>query len=224
MTLRVGDLRRIDGRVGRIRSIDERVLAAARDRTVLNVGAAGGVTGYLPEHPDLWLHHRLGTVAGEVVGLDIDPEGVAHAERHGYRLTEGDCQEVDLGRRFDVIVMSDVIEHVEDPSRAVVNMTRHLEPHGRLYVTTPNATFIGNIIDAFRRGPVDVYWDHVSIFLPEHIQTICDRHGLSLHRVEFFTFVDHRTPTTRVKSRLVQVFGWISPRLHGHFLAEIGAR
>ena len=222
--MRVGEHRRLACETIIIDSIDDYVLPASRGATVLNVGAAGGVDQYLPSHPEDWMHAKLRGVAAELVGLDIDRSGIDLAREHGYEIVQGDCQSVRLARRFDVIIMSDVIEHLERPGEALGNLVDHLAPGGRLLVTTPNATFVGGFIDAIRNQPVDVYWDHVTVFVPEHIQTLCERHHLVLRRVAFFTFQDRRTHSNRWKSTVVRAIGRIRPRLHGHFLAEIAAK
>lgn len=205
-----------------VESIVDRVLDAAADRTVLNVGAAGGWEYYLPDHVQEWMHVRLTRVAASVIGLDVDRRGVEAATAQGFPLVLGDCQSVDLGQQFDMILMSDVIEHLERPGDALSNLARHLAPGGRLYITTPNATFVGHIFDAVLRKPLDVYWDHVCLFAPEHVQSLCDRHSLTLHEVSFFSFLDRRTAANAAKSRVIRLFAGVSPRLHGHFLAVVG--
>lgn len=220
--MRVDDQRRLECPVGSLGDPVSYLLKQASGRTVLNVGAGGGVVDhYLPAHRDQWMHHRLSTVASSLTGLDLDERACAVAAQHGYEIVHGDCETAQLDQRFEMILMSDVIEHVNSPTQAVLNLTQHLRADGILYVTTPNATFVGDVIDAVLRRPVDVYHDHVAIFLPEHLQTICDRHGLVMRAVKFFSFIDQRTPKTRLRSQAVRAFGLISPRLHGHFLAEI---
>ena len=46
-------------------------------------------------------------VAKELVGIDIDDEGIAHASRHGIEILKANCESMDLGCEFDVIVLSE---------------------------------------------------------------------------------------------------------------------
>lgn len=199
------------------------ILRQATGKSVLNVGAAGGVEGYLPANREIWLHERLGRVARELVGVDIDSDSIEYAARHGVEIGWADCESMELGRRFDVIVMSDVIEHLNAPARAVEVLVRHLSPGGKLLVTTPNPTQYGLVLRALLRGRPSVYYDHMSCFLPEHVQAMCDRFGFRLTSVYFFGHVDRRTPRTVMRSRLRRLVGTLSPRLHDSFLAVVEA-
>ena len=104
---------------------------------------------------------------------------------------------------------------------ALINMTRHLAPGGRLVLTTPNATSIGAFLRVLCRRATNVYWDHVALYTPEHIQAICDRHGYELEETAFFTLPDQRTLVLRVKSAFITLFGHIWPRFHASLLCVI---
>lgn len=44
---------------------------------------------------------------------------------------------LELGRRFDLVIFSDVIEHLRDPDPCLQFIRRHLAPEGTLLVSTP---------------------------------------------------------------------------------------
>ncbi len=44
---------------------------------------------------------------------------------------------LELGRAFDVIVCSEVLEHIDDHAAALAAVVRHLRPGGRLYLSVP---------------------------------------------------------------------------------------
>lgn len=199
------------------------ILDYARDKRVLNVGASGGVEHYLPCQRHDWLHHRLENVAAELVGIDIDVESVAFASRHGVKLQVADCETCSFPQTFDLIVMSDVIEHVNAPLRAIANLAKQLSPGGRLLITTPNPTHYGLVFRAWLGHRTEVYYDHVYSFLPEHFQVICQRLGLRLGEVVFFSHIDNRSFRNHLKSRLARVLGRLVPRSHGAFLVVLEA-
>jgi len=211
--------------VGRLVSLRDYLVARIAGKRVLNVGAVGTLDQHiLPDRLSEWSHARYATAASVIDAIDIDHERNETAAKHGYRIDYGNCETVDLGKRYDAIIMADVIEHVEQPPRALSNLANHLTDDGTLYVATPNPSYVMDLVRAlFNRGP-HVYWDHMALFAPEHIQGICDRHGLVLRAVYFYSELDERTQTLRMKSRLLRMTAAFSPRLHQSFVAEIGRR
>lgn len=197
------------------------ILNESTGKTVLNVGAAGGVEAYLPAHRQVWLHDRLQKVAKELVGIDIDRNGIGWAAQHGVNIVEANCESMHLGRTFDVIVMSDVIEHVNAPGLAMQTLVSHLRPSGRLLITTPNPTHYATLVRAILGSPQNVYYDHVGCFMPEHIQAMCSRFGYNLSAVYFFGHIDRRTLSMRLKSYVSLVIGKRMKRLNGWFLAVV---
>lgn len=99
-------------------------------RRVLDVGCAGG---YLAE--------RLVASGNTVVGIDVDRDAAARAERYCERVLVGDVESMELPFEpgsFDVVLCGDVIEHLRDPGRFFERVRPLLSPGGRVVLTTPN--------------------------------------------------------------------------------------
>ena len=78
--------------------------------------------------------HRRGL---DVVGLDLDPAMLARARAKSPDVAwvQGDLVDVDLGRRFDVVVLAGNVMIFLEPGTegaVVTNLARHLEPGGAL--------------------------------------------------------------------------------------------
>lgn len=111
-------------------------------RRTLDVGSLGQTDDYR-----LW--DVLSDHAEELTGIDLDDAALAEvtlgtalagaAVDPDPRILRGNMESDDLGRRFEVIVAGDVIEHMSNPGRFLDNCRRHLEPGGQLVLTTPNA-------------------------------------------------------------------------------------
>lgn len=197
------------------------ILDMAQGRRVLNVGAAGNASYYRDHGSDGWLHARLAQSAETLVGLDLDGDEVQAAVGLGFNIHVGNCESVDLNETFDLIVLADVLEHVDNPTLAMANILRHLSPGGKIVLTTPNATFFGNVANALlRRGP-NVYWDHVNLYTPENIQALCDRHGWSVLQTHMYSLTDQRNISVQMKSAVIVLVGKLFPRLHSAFLCVI---
>jgi SAM-dependent methyltransferase len=97
-----------------------------KPRSVLDAGCGTGRVG-----------RQLARRGVEVVGVDIDEEmlGTARRKGEGAEWVLGDLATVDLGRRFDAIVMAGNVMIFLTPgteAAVVANLARHLEPEGVL--------------------------------------------------------------------------------------------
>lgn len=78
---------------------------------------------------------------------------------------------------FDVVISTDVIEHIPEAEAHIADVARVLAPAGRYYVKTPNR----RLAEAFYRlrGMHDAYFWHPSMFSPGELRSAFARHGLS---------------------------------------------
>lgn len=95
-------------------------------RSVLDAGCGTGRVG-----------RELARHGIEVVGVDLDDEMLetARAKCPSAMWITGDLSTIDLGRRFDVVVMAGNVINFAVPSRrqaVVENLARHLNPGGLL--------------------------------------------------------------------------------------------
>lgn len=197
------------------------IMRQAKGKSVLNVGAAGGVQSYLPNNRAVWLHHQLGCVAKDLIGVDIDEEGIAYASQHGVEIANHNCETMELNRKLETIVLSDVIEHLNAPVTAINNLMHHLADEGCLLITTPNPTAFNTLLRAMAGRAINVYYDHVTCFMPEHIQGICDRYGYFADGYLFFDHIDRRNLVVRGKSLVASFVSRMNPRLATSFLAIV---
>lgn len=124
-------------RLAVIQSLLERTIARLgrrQDLTILDVGCGRG-----------WLSGHLSRY-GQVTGVDLAAEAVARASEdypHVRFLTADVADEAlerELGREaFDIVVCSEVIEHVLDQDRCLQNLLLVMKPrNSALILTTPN--------------------------------------------------------------------------------------
>lgn len=198
------------------------LITICEGKRVLNVGATGNVENYVNLGKlDNWLQYRLLQIAASVTGIDIDRESLQFAQAHGYQVQYGDCTDIKFAHFFDLIVLGDVIEHVEAPGLVVKNMLNHLAPGGRLIITTPNPTYFPYFIKAMCGWQLGIYYDHVCAFFPENLVVLCQRSGGQVRQLSFFTPVEFR-PGYHVRSKLFRLIGKFFPRLNSSFLISVG--
>jgi SAM-dependent methyltransferase len=78
-----------------------------------------------------------------VWGIEVDADAARDAERVCERVIVGDVEQLDWqtsleGRRFDVVLLLDVLEHLRDPAATLKRAVSHLAPGGRIVASIPN--------------------------------------------------------------------------------------
>jgi 2-polyprenyl-3-methyl-5-hydroxy-6-metoxy-1,4-benzoquinol methylase len=110
-----------------------------------------------------------------------------HPEREFHQMNVAK-QNLNLGRKFDTILMLAVIEHLTQPQKALRQASAHLNPGGKLLITTPSP--LGDRIHRFGArfrlfSPLAVK-DHETIFTRESLQTLLSECGLRLEKYQQF--------------------------------------
>jgi 2-polyprenyl-3-methyl-5-hydroxy-6-metoxy-1,4-benzoquinol methylase len=133
-------------------------------RSCLDIGAVEYDLAY-SERPT-WKHARLVEAAERVVGIDLVEGAVEVLRGRGYDIRVYDAtSDADVGERFDVVVIGDVIEHVANPERLLRFAVRHLADGGEVIVRTPNPYYTDHI-KKFGRDRPFVNLDHIAWYTP----------------------------------------------------------
>jgi len=119
--------------------------------------------------------------AAYCLGVDILAAEVERLRPDGYsvRFTDATSDD-DLGERFDVVFIGDVIEHVDNPVRLLAFGRRHLLPKGVMLAAMPNP-FSRKFFRRFsREGTMVTNLDHVAWITPSMALELGRRAGLEL--------------------------------------------
>jgi SAM-dependent methyltransferase len=140
---------------------------------VLDVGCNAGEL--------LWLFQQRGHLP---FGIEVSPGPAQYAEKRlGVPIWRGrveDCLPAD--QRFDLIVLSHVLEHIHAPGPLLARLRLALAPGGRLLIEVPNAE------DLLLRAWGGVYrplcpGDHISFFDAPRLQRVLRDHGFVLEQL-----------------------------------------
>jgi len=123
-------------------------------------------------------------------GLEINPQGAKICKEKGIRTYNKDINFIDFGeKKFDVITLWHVIEHLENPIEMFKKIKEILSDNGILVFQIPNNESFG-----FKYGKE--YWFHLDS--PRHlaipnkktIEKICNNYGLKIIKVknEFYDY------------------------------------
>ncbi len=123
---------------GRRRKQTMPFLAEITNKKILDIGCASGYIGAF-----------LKKQGNYVVGIDITTKDISSAkkvlnEAYVFDIESGDLSI--LGKNYDLIIMTEVIEHLFEPDLAIKRFFPLLKPHGRILISTPNILQIYNRI------------------------------------------------------------------------------
>ena len=112
----------------------------------------------------------------DVFGIDFDPTTIEIAKSRGLNASVINITDIEDDDLYDVIVLSHVIEHVEDPVLLVESIYKKLKPGGYFYVATPNFDSAGrHVFKSFWRG-VDAP-RHMHYFNIENLRGLLSKTG-----------------------------------------------
>lgn len=157
------------GRRALIEAIVKSVSGSRKNLEILEVGA--GVGG------NYELLSRFGSVE-LAEPHDRSRERLEHMfGKPAFQLLLPDTSEIE-GRRFDLIGMFDVLEHVEYDRDALAALLRHLKPNGRIIVTVPAYMMIWS--------EHDVEHHHFRRYTRRHLEDVVQRSGGRIDRIGYF--------------------------------------
>ena len=88
----------------------------------------------------------------EAIGVDIDENSIALCTEKNIfpslTFKVGDAETLDLGQKFDVVIASEVIEHVPHPELLLRTVARHLAEDGIAVLSLPNGYSLWELIIA----------------------------------------------------------------------------
>lgn len=120
-------------------------------------------------------------------GLDLKSNKVNNLD--GIDVYKGDFLKIKFDRKFDVVVLLHVLEHLEDPVKVLKKIKRLLNPKGIVLLSTPNTDSIG-----FRLGGQN--WFHLDppyhmvLFNKDNMKLACEKTGFIVLSIknDFYQF------------------------------------
>ena len=188
-----------------LETIDQHALPGGR---VLDVGCG---TGFLLE--------QLAKRGFSGVGIDLSPESIAHTQQRLKALGVDDRLRAEVGSAyeppegpFDLITLTDVLEHLEDPRACLAAVRPQLAEGGLLVINTPNRRSLpggrrwlsehGLSFMKMNLAPVDNWQTWVDL----------EAHALSVGLAPISRRGIHFRPSGKLGSQLGRIFRYSAPR------------
>ena len=157
------------------------------DLTILDVGCGGGL-----------LCEPLARLGGKVTGIDLSPGAIEvardHACAHHLNIHYRNGNMENMGEEtFDIVIASEVIEHVENQGEFIKNLARRVRPGGCFVITTLNRTLKSKIFGIYvaeyilRFAPIGTH-EHRLFLQPSELFHLCEKEGLKVTQLEGLSF------------------------------------
>lgn len=183
---------------------------------VMDIGAGEHTPDVYRE--DRWEHGAICKSAAYAVGIEINASLCEHYNHKGFNFKCVDATSAtDIGERFDLVFMGDVIEHVNNPVALLEFAKRHLNGgKGRILVSTPNPFCFSYLTARLRKKNYRPFFianfEHLGWITPTNANELARRSGLQLTKIYF--------PRTALSGRKI-LKALIERMLHACNLAEL---
>lgn len=124
-----------------------------------------------------WLHRKIREASAKTVGVDYVPEEVNRLKQSGYDVVQGNVENLDLGKKFEVVVAGNLIEHLSNPGRFLETVKRHLKDDGIFILTTDNCYGLRSLKAITFFDGVRPNQEHALAFEEEVLRQLLKRHS-----------------------------------------------
>lgn len=110
-------------------------------------------------------------------GLDPSIESVKTLQKHGISASVGSVYHLNLEQKFDLIILTGVLEHLLFPGKAVSQIVHSLNPGGRFFLSFPDYSAI-----AASDFPIPHFFnqEHINYFSVESLNRLMGAYSLQL--------------------------------------------
>ena len=207
---------------------DDWLVKACQEKRVLHIGCTDSpITTDKIDNQEL-LHFKLAAVAKEIIGLDIDREGIEILSKlmPNYTFVVHSAENLDscpeiAKQRFDVIVAADVIEHMSNIGLFLEGVTNLLEPQGKLLIATPQSFSIKRMIPMLFMGYEYVHYDHIAYFSVATLSRLLSRYRLTIQKVYMFQWYNPTLKNWYANTLLLPILWLFGGRLCDEVALEV---
>jgi len=147
--------------------------------SVIDIGCGSGL-----------LVDRLAKIGYQATGLDWSRSAIEYARKYyqGEYILVNVEQGLDVSRKFDCVVASHILEHLENPHEFLQSVKGLLEPDGYLVIAVPNFAWYDQ--DSTYRSVSTIFDpEHVVGYSPVGMRKLLEMNG---YKVEFMATRTHR--------------------------------
>lgn len=122
----------------------------------------------------------------EAQGFELNTRAVQNARSEGFTVYTQPLEKFQPDKHFDIVVLSNVLEHVSNPQKMLDDVHRLLKPDGHVWISCPNShSWLRQLF-----GPFWINWHvpfHLFHFSPKALGQLLARSGFEVKKIKFVT-------------------------------------
>jgi hypothetical protein len=182
---------------------DDVIVKVCAGKSVLDVGCIGQDRDFTSDN---WLHNKVKKVASHTDGVDVLLHEITALKQKGYSMYSVD-ELRKTKNRYDIVLIADVVEHVDDPVNFLKIYSSFLSENGLMVITTPNSNRANNFVNILFNNNYSVNPEHTCWFCPRTFSEVASRAELTVN--EFF-WGHHYFGSEQVKGLYQKFKMWLS--------------
>ena len=155
---------------------------------ILDLGCGGGL-----------ICEPLSRLGANVTGIDFVKNNISVAKLHAkqkklsIKYINQDIEELALIKKFDLIILFEVLEHLEDWKKFLIKINKNLKSNGLIIISTINRTLISKYLAIYFAENI-LKWipkgthNHNKFIKPNEIKKCLESYNLKLKNIEGLVF------------------------------------
>ena len=108
-------------------------------------------------------------------GLELNPSAAEFGRKRGLKIYQKDLSQFKTNKKYDVITMFDVLEHLTDPKKIISDAKKLLKKSGLIYVYVPNWDCASRILMSEKNCHFIWPTHHLTYFTPKTLSDFFKR-------------------------------------------------
>jgi len=159
-----------------------------RNLKVLDVGCGGGI-----------ICEPLARLGAKVTGIDFAPNNIIAAKIHSKKnklkinYINKDIEKSKLDEKFDIILMFEVLEHLDNWKKTIKNIKKNLNKNGLIIISTINRNLLSKLF-AINIAENILHWipkgthDYNKLIKPEELKKILLKEKFNFNNIKGLVF------------------------------------
>ena len=159
-----------------------------KNMKILDLGCGGGLTC-----------EPLSRLGARVTGIDFVKENINVAKQHAkisklnINYINADLKSINLDKKFDLIILFEVLEHIDNWEDLIIEIRKNLKPKGKIIISTINKNEISKFFGIFVAEKI-LKWvpentHHYDMLIkPDKLSKILDKYNLQIKNIMGMNF------------------------------------